>query len=190
MPRILVVDNYDSFTFNVVQALRALGADVDVRRHDAVSVDQIVELAPDGIVISPGPCAPRDAGVSVDVVRATDSRVRCPILGICLGHQAIAAAFDAAVVRVEPVHGRASAIEHDGAGVFEGLPCPLVVGRYHSLAVDEATLPAELVVTARVDGVVMALRHRERRLEGVQFHPESVLSERGSALFANWLRSF
>ncbi len=186
MPRVFVVDNYDSFTFNVVQALRALGADVEVAKHDALTVEELAARAPDGVVISPGPCAPHDAGISIEVVR----KLACPILGICLGHQAIADAFGASVVRVEPVHGKASPITHDGRGVFRGLPSPFDAGRYHSLAVDPATLPPELEPTAWAGEVLMGLRHRTRPIEGVQFHPESVLTPQGSTLLAAWLESF
>lgn len=183
MARIFVVDNYDSFTFNVVQALRVLGSDVEVAKHDAITVDELREKRPDGIVISPGPCAPKDAGISIAVVR----ELECPILGICLGHQAIAEAFGAKVIRVPPVHGRATEVSHDGKTIYAGLPSPFLAGRYHSLAVDPATLPADLVVTATSGDVVMGLRHATRPIEGIQLHPESVLTPLGPAIFARWL---
>ncbi len=183
MARIFVVDNYDSFTFNVVQALRVLGADVEVAKHDAITIDELRAKRPDGVVISPGPCAPKDAGISVEVVRELD----CPILGICLGHQAIAEAFGATIVRVSPVHGRATPVTHDGKTIYAGLPSPFLAGRYHSLAVDRATLPTELIVTATSGDVVMGLRHATRSIEGIQFHPESILTPLGPAIFDRWL---
>ena len=185
--RVLVIDNYDSFVWNLVQALAALGADVVVRRNDAVTADGALTLAPDAIVISPGPRTPREAGISIDLVRAAASR-RLPLLGVCLGHQAIGAAFGGRVVRgARPVHGKTSEIRHDGRGVLEGLASPLVAMRYHSLVVAEP-LPAELVATAHADdGALMGLRHRTLPIEGVQFHPESYLSPDGPALLANFL---
>jgi len=185
--RVLVLDNYDSFAFNLVQALGALGADVLVRRNDALSVAQALELAPGAIVLSPGPCTPREAGISVALVRAAaDAGV--PLLGVCLGHQAIGAAFGAAIVRgARPVHGKTSEVRHDGRGVCAGLPNPLVAMRYHSLVVAEP-LPAELVPTSRADdGALMGLRHRALPIEGVQFHPESFMTPEGPALLANFL---
>ena len=186
---IFMLDNYDSFTYNLVQYLRELGAEVVVRRNDAMSVDAALELAADAIVISPGPCTPREAGISVDLVRAAAAR-RVPLLGVCLGHQAIGAAFGAGVVRGErPVHGKTSAVRHDGRGVYRGLASPLVAMRYHSLVVAEP-LPAELEATARADdGALMGLRHRSLLVEGVQFHPESYLTPQGPALLANFLRA-
>jgi len=187
--RVLVIDNYDSFVWNLVQALAALGADAVVRRNDAVTVDGALALAPDAVVISPGPCTPREAGVSVELVRAAAAR-RVPLLGVCLGHQAIGAAFGASVVRgARPVHGKTSEIRHDGHGVLAGLASPLVAMRYHSLVVAEP-LPAELLATAHSDdGALMGLRHRTLPIEGVQFHPESYLTPEGPALLANFLRA-
>jgi anthranilate synthase component 2 len=187
--RVLVIDNYDSFVWNLVQALAALGADVIVRRNDAVAADAALALAPDAIVISPGPCTPREAGVSVELVRAAAAR-RLPLLGVCLGHQAIGAAFGGRVVRgMQPVHGKTSVVTHDGRGVLEGLANPFVAMRYHSLVVEEP-LPGELVATARADdGELMGLRHRSLPIEGVQFHPESYLTPEGPALLANFLRA-
>ncbi|MEI2729686.1 MAG: aminodeoxychorismate/anthranilate synthase component II [Candidatus Nanopelagicales bacterium] len=185
--RILVVDNYDSFVFNLVQYLQQLGATTEVLRNDEVTVDQV--LAYDGVLLSPGPGTPTDAGACIDIVKLAGGKV--PIFGVCLGHQAIAEAFGATVSRApELLHGKTSLVTHDGVGVFEGIPSPFTATRYHSLAVEEPTVPAELEITARTDsGVVMALRHRELAIEGVQFHPESVLTEHGYQLLANWLVS-
>ena len=185
---ILLLDNYDSFTFNLYQALSELGADVLVRRNDMVTVEDVEELAPmlDGIVISPGPCTPGEAGISVPLVRRLAGTV--PILGVCLGHQAIGAAFGGTITRAPRLmHGKTSMIAHDGAGVFAGLPNPFQATRYHSLIVDRATLPSELEITAEADGLVMGLRHRTLAVEGVQFHPESILTPAGNDLLANFL---
>jgi len=183
--RILVVDNYDSFVFNLVQYLAQLGAEPVVHRND--EVDAAAALGFDGVLLSPGPGTPEQAGVCVDMVRAAAGRV--PVLGVCLGHQAIAVAYGGTVGRApELLHGKTSRVEHSGAGVLAGLPSPFTATRYHSLAVDPATVPAELEVTARTPGgVIMALRHRSLAVEGVQFHPESVLTEGGHRLLANWL---
>jgi para-aminobenzoate synthetase component 2 len=183
--RILVVDNYDSFVFNLVQYLAQLGADVEVRRNDEIPAE--AALAFDGVLLSPGPGTPEGAGICLDVVRECSGAV--PILGVCLGHQAIAAAFGATVSRApELLHGKTSEVWHDGQGVLAGLPVPFTATRYHSLAVDPATVPDVLEVTGRTEsGVIMALRHREFPVEGVQFHPESVLTEGGHAMLANWL---
>lgn len=185
---ILLIDNYDSFVFNLDRYLRELGCQTRTVRNDRVTVADIESLAAAAIVISPGPCTPREAGVSVDVIRELGPRT--PILGVCLGHQAIAAAYGGRVVRApEPVHGRASDIRHDGSRLFAGLPNPLSVGRYHSLVADEPSLPAELRVTARTEtGLLMALEHREHRVFGVQFHPESVLTAGGHQLLRNFLK--
>ncbi len=184
---ILVLDNYDSFTFNLVQALGSLGAEVRVKRSDAVTVTDVERAAPERIVISPGPKTPLEAGASVDVVRYFTGRI--PLLGVCLGHQSIAAAFGGRVVRsAVPVHGKTSRIFHDGAGVLRGLPNPFVAMRYHSLVVDRASLPAELAPTARAEaGELMGIRHRDHPVEGVQFHPESYRTEAGMALLRNFL---
>ena len=183
--RILVVDNYDSFVFNLFQYLGQLGAECDVRRNDEVDVDEALGF--DGVLLSPGPGTPEQAGVCVDLVRTAAGRV--PVLGVCLGHQAIAVAYGAAVTRApELLHGKTSAVEHDGTGVLAGLPSPFTATRYHSLAVDPATVPAELVVTgATATGVIMAMRVPDVAVEGVQFHPESVLTEGGHRMLANWL---
>lgn len=184
---ILMIDNYDSFTYNLVQYLGELGAEVTVYRNDAIEVGDIAALDPAGIVLSPGPCSPAEAGISVDTVRAYAGRI--PLLGVCLGHQAIAAAYGGRVVRApEVMHGKTSEILHDGSGVFSGLPNPFEATRYHSLIVERSSLPAELAVTAWTeDGTIMGLRHRELDVEGVQFHPESILTGSGKDLLANFL---
>ena len=186
---LLVIDNYDSFTYNLVQYLGELGADVLVRRNDAVSVREVGELAPDGIVLSPGPCAPAQAGVTVDVIRAWGATT--PILGVCLGHQAIGEAYGGRVVRSSrAVHCKTSRSPHDGSALFAGLPSPLQVGRYHSLTVERSSLPEELRVVATAehdDSEIHALRHRTHPVWGVQFHPESVLTSGGKDILRNFL---
>ena len=188
-PRLLMIDNYDSFTWNLVQYLGELGADVDVRRNDAIGLDEIAALRPDGIVISPGPCTPREAGVSVPLIERFAGTF--PILGVCLGHQAIGAAFGGDIVRAPRImHGKTSPIHHDARGVFAGLPDPFDATRYHSLVIDPATLPAVLERTAWTDeGEIMGVRHRTLAIEGVQFHPESILTLEGKHLLANFLTS-
>lgn len=185
---VLLIDNYDSFVFNLARYLRELGVETRTERNDRLSVREIRALAPDAIVISPGPCTPAEAGVSIAVIRELGPTI--PLLGVCLGHQAIAAACGGRVLRApEPVHGRTSEIEHSATRLFAGLPSPLTVGRYHSLIVDETTLPAALQVTARTaDGLLMALEHRAAPIWGVQFHPESILTTGGHQLLANFLR--
>jgi para-aminobenzoate synthetase component II len=187
MIRVLVVDNYDSFVFNLVQYLAQLGADVEVRRNDELTAEEPLAMDVAGVLLSPGPGRPEDAGVCVELVRHCGDTL--PILGVCLGHQAIAVAHGATVGRApELLHGKTSEVVHEGAGVLHGLPEPFIATRYHSLAVDEESLPPELEVTARTTGgVVMALRDRDRPVEGVQFHPESVLTQGGHRLLANWL---
>ncbi len=184
---ILVVDNYDSFTWNLVQGLGALGAEVEVVRNDRIDVEGIERMSPTHLVISPGPGRPEDAGVSTEAVRRLAGRL--PILGVCLGHQCIARAFGGDVVRAgRLMHGKTSPVRHDGLGVFRGLPNPFVAARYHSLVVREETLPEALVATAHSDrGELMGLRHREWALEGVQFHPESFLTDAGMELLRNFM---
>ena len=184
----LVIDNYDSFTWNLVQYLRELGAEVKVFRNDEVGIADIAAMRPGAIVISPGPCTPSEAGVSVAAVREFSGKM--PILGVCLGHQAIGQAFGGVVGRAgKVVHGKTSAIRHSGAGVFNGLPSPFLATRYHSLAILRESLPACLEVTAESeDGEIMGVRHREYAVEGVQFHPESFLTEHGHALLRNFLQ--
>jgi len=188
MSRILLIDNYDSFTYNLVQGFMSLGADVRVFRNDALDVAAARALEPTHLVISPGPGRPEGAGVSMAMIREFCESI--PVLGVCLGHQSIAAVFGASIIAARRLmHGKISLIQHDGAGVFAGLPNPLEIGRYHSLAVEESSLPAELVVTARTEsGEIMGLRHQSLALEGVQFHPESVLTPNGPELMANFLR--
>ena len=187
MTKILVVDNYDSFVFNLVQYLAQLGCEVEVRRNDAVDVTDGVVEAADGVLLSPGPGKPEDAGVCIEMVRAVGEQT--PIFGVCLGHQAIAVAYGGTVSRApELLHGMTSEVQHSGVGVLAGLPTPFTATRYHSLAAVEPDLPAELEVTARTaGGVVMGLRHRDFPVEGVQFHPESVLTQGGHQMLANWL---
>ena len=183
---LLMIDNYDSFTYNLVQYLGELGEDVRVIRNDEMSVDEIERLAPRRIVLSPGPCTPNEAGISLDVVKRFPE-AGVPMLGVCLGHQSLAQAFGGDVVRHEPVHGKTTTAEHDGRTIFTGIESPLVVGRYHSLVVREDNLPDCFEVSARGGGVLMAMRHRELPAEGVQFHPESVLTEAGKQLLANFV---
>ena len=183
----LMIDNYDSFTYNIVQYFGELGEDVRTVRNDEVTVQEIAAMKPDRICISPGPKAPSDAGVSVDVIKEFGGKL--PILGVCLGHQAIGEAFGGKIIRAKQVmHGKTSMIAHTGEGVFNGIPSPFTVIRYHSLAIERASLPACLEVTAWTDdGEIMGVRHKEFDIQGVQFHPESILSEHGHALFKNFL---
>jgi anthranilate synthase/aminodeoxychorismate synthase-like glutamine amidotransferase len=189
MKKVLVVDNYDSFTFNLVQYLEVLGARCDVKKNDGVTAAEARELAPSGILISPGPCTPNEAGASLDIVR--ELAATTPILGVCLGHQAIGQAFGGKVVRAERLmHGKTSPIEHDGKSLFAGLPKPFEATRYHSLLVEKASLPAELEVSAwTAEGEIMGLRHKQHRVEGVQFHPESFLTTAGMKLVENWVKT-
>jgi anthranilate synthase/aminodeoxychorismate synthase-like glutamine amidotransferase len=183
--RVLAIDNYDSFTYNLVQELGDLGADLEVVRNDRASVDELLDGDWDRVVVSPGPCTPNEAGISLEAVRRFPE-AGVPTLGVCLGHQSLAQAFGGTVIRQHPVHGKTTTIEHDGRTIFAGLESPLTVGRYHSLVVAE-DVPDAFEVSARGGGVVMAIRHRELPAEGVQFHPESVLTESGRRLLANFL---
>jgi anthranilate synthase component 2 len=184
--RVFLLDNYDSFTYNLVQLLARIGAEVTVARNDEITVDEVRALEPDALVISPGPSRPEKAGISVALVRELGRSV--PTLGVCLGHQAIGVAYGASVIRVPPVHGKAWPIHHAGSGSFEGLPSPISAARYHSLAIERTSLPPELEVTAwSSDGLVMGVRHRSHPVEGVQFHPESILTDDGEALMSGFL---
>ncbi len=184
----LLIDNYDSFTYNLFHFLGELGAEVEVRRNDALSVQQALAMNPEGLVLSPGPCDPDQAGICLDLVTAAAGRL--PILGVCLGHQSIGQSFGGKVVRAPaPMHGKLSQISHEGKGVFAGLPSPLTATRYHSLVVERDSLPDSLEITAQTaDGVIMGLSHRELPIHGVQFHPESIASEHGHALLENYLK--
>ena len=188
MMRVLMIDNYDSFTYNLVQYLGELGAEVDVFRNDAASCDELLARSPRGVVISPGPGEPGGAGVSVAMVHACAAR-EIPLLGVCLGHQAIGLAFGGRIVRARSImHGKVSPISHDGRGIFAGVPSPFEATRYHSLVIDEASCPAVLEISARTpDGEIMAVRHREKPIEGVQFHPESILTREGKPLLRHFL---
>ena len=186
MADVLVIDNYDSFTWNLVQEMGELGATLEVRRNDNISIEEIRTLRPDGIVISPGPGRPEQAGISCDVIRQLGGEI--PIFGVCLGHQAIGQVFGASIVRAPSImHGKVSEITHEGQGVFAGLSSPLIATRYHSLVIDPATLPADLVVTAWTGDIIMGVRHRAKEIEGVQFHPESVLTKDGLAMLGTFL---
>ncbi|MBC8292096.1 MAG: aminodeoxychorismate/anthranilate synthase component II [Proteobacteria bacterium] len=184
---LVMVDNYDSFTWNLVQYLGELGADVVVHRNDEVTPEEIEQAGPVGVVVSPGPCTPREAGISVEVVRRFAGQL--PVLGVCLGHQCIASAFGGKVVRADRLmHGKTSPVEHDGQGVFSGLPQGFIATRYHSLIVERESLPAELEVSAwTAEGEIMGIRHKHLQVEGVQFHPESILTSEGKALLGNFL---
>ncbi len=185
MTGVLVIDNYDSFTYNLVQYLGELGAEVGVVRNDKATVDELVGLKPDRLVVSPGPCTPKEAGISVDAIR-TFAEAGTPVLGVCLGHQSMVEAFGGKVVRGDPIHGKDAEVKHDGRTVYQGLSNPLVAGRYHSLIADP-DLPDALELTSTYGEVVMGVRHRELPAEGVQFHPESVLTPQGKKLLANFL---
>jgi anthranilate synthase/aminodeoxychorismate synthase-like glutamine amidotransferase len=183
--RVLVIDNYDSFTYNLVQYLGELGAEVEVVRNDKATVEELLARAPDRLVVSPGPCTPAEAGISSEAIKAF-GEAGTPVLGVCLGHQAMVEAFGGRVVQGEPVHGKEGEVEHDGRTIYAGLPSPMVAGRYHSLIAD-AELPAVFELSAKLGDVVMGARHRELPVEGVQFHPESVLTPQGKHLLANFI---
>jgi anthranilate synthase/aminodeoxychorismate synthase-like glutamine amidotransferase len=185
---LLLIDNYDSFVYNLARYFVELGCETRVVRNDAIQLADVRELSPNAIVISPGPCTPNEAGISIELIRELSDSI--PMLGVCLGHQAIAAAFGGSIVRAEePVHGRTSLIDHSGQCLFADLPSPLRVARYHSLLIEESSLPSDLLITARTkEGIPMAIQHRTRPLFGVQFHPESVLTEKGRTLLGNFLR--
>ena len=191
MAKVFVLDNYDSFTYNLVQYIGEQGHEVIVRRNDQISVDEIAELKPDHIVVSPGPCTPHEAGISIELIRTFAGKV--PVLGVCLGHQAIGEAFGGKVIRAHNLmHGKTSQVEHDGRTIFSGIPSPLTATRYHSLIVEEKSLPKELEISATCidrDGtrVIMGLRHRKFAVEGVQFHPESVLTQHGKQMVRNFI---
>jgi anthranilate synthase/aminodeoxychorismate synthase-like glutamine amidotransferase len=184
--RVLMVDNYDSFTYNLVQYLGELGCDLEVVRNDRATIDDLLGRGYERVVVSPGPCTPAEAGISVEAMRRFPE-AGVPSLGVCLGHQSLAQAFGGEVIRHEPVHGKTTTAEHDGRTIFTGIESPLVVGRYHSLVVREDNLPDCFEVSARGGGVLMAMRHRELPAEGVQFHPESVLTDAGKQLLANFV---
>jgi anthranilate synthase/aminodeoxychorismate synthase-like glutamine amidotransferase len=188
MSRVLVIDNYDSFTWNLVQILGEMGAQIEVVRNDMAEVDDLLGRGPDRLVISPGPCTPEKAGISVDAARRFPE-AGVPTLGVCLGHQSLVEAFGGEVVRGEPVHGKTAEVEHDGRTIYAGLPDPLTVGRYHSLVASEESMPDVLEVTSRGGGVVMGVRHRELPAEGVQFHPESVLTPHGREILGRFLEA-
>jgi len=183
--KVLVIDNYDSFTYNLVQYLGELGAEVEVVRNDRATVEELLARRPDRLVVSPGPCTPAQAGISIEAIRAF-AEAGTPVLGVCLGHQSLVEAFGGRTVQGEPIHGKEAEIEHDGRTIFAGLPSPLVAGRYHSLVADPE-LPDELEVSSRFGEVIMGARHRELPAEGVQFHPESVLTPHGKHLLENFL---
>jgi anthranilate synthase/aminodeoxychorismate synthase-like glutamine amidotransferase len=186
MTRVLVIDNYDSFTYNLVQELGELGAEIDVVRHDKATVDELLATRPDRVVVSPGPCTPDDAGISLEAVRRFPE-AGIPLLGVCLGHQALGQAFGGRVIRHEPVHGKTCEITHDGRSIYRGLDDEVQVGRYHSLVLEESSLPEALEVTSRGGGVIQGVRHRELPAEGVQFHPESVLTPLGMGMLGRFL---
>ena len=185
---ILMIDNYDSFTYNLVHYIAELGEDVEVYRNDKITVEDVGRINPDVIVVSPGPCTPKEAGVSVDVIKEFAGRI--PVLGVCLGHQSMAYAYGADIIRADRLlHGKTSLIHHDGNGIYKDIPDPFEATRYHSLLVDKKTLPEEFIVTAWTDeGEIMGIRHKELLLEGVQFHPESILTKHGKDLLGNFIR--
>lgn len=188
MSSVLVIDNYDSFTYNLVQYLGELGAAVDVIRNDQATVDELLARRPDRVVVSPGPCTPNEAGVSMDAIEKF-SRAGTPVLGVCLGHQALGQVFGGKVIRNQPIHGKTATVEHDGKTIFAGIESPIEVARYHSLVVEPSSLPDELEISASTGDIIMGLRHKELPAEGVQFHPESILTGEGKAILANFLNN-
>jgi anthranilate synthase/aminodeoxychorismate synthase-like glutamine amidotransferase len=184
--RVLVIDNYDSFAYNLVQYCGELGAEIEVVRNDKAEVAELLERGADRLVVSPGPCTPAEAGISIEAIRAF-AEAGTPVLGVCLGHQSLVEAFGGRTVQGEPIHGKDAEVEHDGRSIYAGVPSPLVAGRYHSLVADPDSLPDELEVSARFEDVIMGARHRELPAEGVQFHPESVLTDEGKRLLSNFL---
>jgi anthranilate synthase/aminodeoxychorismate synthase-like glutamine amidotransferase len=184
---LLLIDNYDSFTYNLVHYLGELGARAVVHRNDQITVEAAMAMKPAGIVLSPGPCTPNEAGICMDLIKAA-ARAQVPVLGVCLGHQAIGQVFGGKVVRTVPMHGKLSGVQHQGQGVFEDVPSPFEATRYHSLIVERASLPAELEVTAQTGDVIMGLRHRALPIHGVQFHPESIASQHGHKILENFLK--
>ncbi|MBI4897235.1 MAG: aminodeoxychorismate/anthranilate synthase component II [Actinobacteria bacterium] len=186
MPSVLIIDNYDSFTYNLVQYMGELGAQIEVVRNDKATVDQLIKLNPERVVVSPGPCTPNEAGISMEAIERF-GEIGTPVLGVCLGHQAIGQVYGGSVVRNEPIHGKTMNVTHDGKTLFTGLSNPLQVGRYHSLVVAREDLPDKLEVSAEGGGLIMALRHRELPVEGVQFHPESIMTTEGMKLLDNFL---
>ncbi|MBI5310390.1 MAG: aminodeoxychorismate/anthranilate synthase component II [Actinobacteria bacterium] len=187
MPRVLIIDNYDSFTYNLVQYMGELGAEVEVVRNDKATVDELIERKPERVVVSPGPCTPNEAGISMEAIERF-GELRVPVLGVCLGHQSIGQVYGGSVIRNEPIHGKTMDVTHDGKTIFEGLSNPLQVGRYHSLVVAKDDLPSVLEVSAEGEGLIMALRHKELPVEGVQFHPESIMTIEGMGMLDNFLR--
>jgi anthranilate synthase/aminodeoxychorismate synthase-like glutamine amidotransferase len=186
MTKVLIIDNYDSFTYNLVQYLGELGATIEVVRNDQATIDELRAGEPDRVVVSPGPCTPNEAGVSMQAIESF-ARAGTPVLGVCLGHQALGQIFGGEVVRNEPVHGKVATVEHDGKTIFEGIESPIEVARYHSLVVNPSNLPEQLEVSATTGDIIMALRHKELPAEGVQFHPESILTGTGMAMLKNFL---
>jgi anthranilate synthase/aminodeoxychorismate synthase-like glutamine amidotransferase len=184
--KVLVIDNYDSFAYNLVQYFGELGAEIEVVRNDKAEVAALLERGADRLVVSPGPCTPAEAGISIEAIRAF-AEAGTPVLGVCLGHQSLVEAFGGRTVQGEPIHGKDAEVEHDGRAIYAGVPSPLVAGRYHSLVADPDSLPEELEVSARFEDVIMGARHRELPAEGVQFHPESVLTPQGKELLRNFL---
>jgi anthranilate synthase component 2 len=186
MPAVTLIDNYDSFTWNLVHALGALGAEVEVHRNDAITVDQVAQKRADAIVVSPGPCTPNEAGISVELIERLGEST--PILGVCLGHQSIGQAYGSEIVRAHPVHGKLSTIRHRGEGVLRGINGPFSATRYHSLVIDRNSMPGDLAITAETDdGIVMSVSHKRHPVHGVQFHPESIASEHGQTILKNFL---